>query len=72
MPDPCLSDAGASCDNSQLIAAINTCCSTTNTNLTAINTSLGLIIAANASCCTEIKANQDTMISLLNQILANI
>ena len=71
MANPCSSDPSAGCDNSQLIAAINACCATTNANLTAINANLALIIAANAACCTQLNAKLDTVISLLQTVISN-
>lgn len=68
MADDCTSDFGSTCDNTELIAAINTCCSTQNANLTTIATKLETISTEHAECCTNILAKFDTMISLLTEI----
>ncbi len=66
MAEYCSTDPTAGCDNSQLVNAINACCSTTNSNIMAGNTlSLSIGIKLDA-----IETKMDTMIGLLEDILA--
>ena len=67
----CESDPTAGCsDESLIVSAINTCCTTTNNNLTLQNTKLDAIKTSIDDCCVSQNEKFDEMIALLTTIAA--
>ena len=66
----CTSDPTSGCDNSEIVGAIENCCSQTNTNLTSIISKLTAINTQQTDCCASITSKLDTVIDLLS-IIAN-
>ena len=66
----CNSDPTAGCENSAIVAAINSCCSSQSAILTDIKTGIDTINTTISSCCASVSSKQDRMIELL-EIIAN-
>jgi len=69
MAQPCSSNPTSGCDNSALLAKINTCCSEQHTDSVAILAKLELIRAGNVTCCNSITTKLDTIAGLLQEIV---
>jgi len=66
----CSSDPTAGCDNSAIVAAINSCCSSQSTILNSIATKLDTVNTTLANCCEQIDDKNTEIIRLLG-IIAN-
>lgn len=64
----CTSDPTQGCDNSEIVAAIESCCVETNANLSAISDKLTTINSTILACNTETQAKLTSIISLLTTI----
>lgn len=66
----CTSDPTGTCDNSEIVAAIESCCVETNTNLTSISGKLTTINNTLVSNNTAVQAKLTQIADLLT-IIAN-
>lgn len=64
----CTSDPTGTCDNSEIIAAIESCCEETNTNLVSISGKLTTINSTLVANNTAIQAKLTTIVDLLTTI----
>ena len=70
MGNECNSDPFGSQGSSLIVAKITECCADTNVNIQGVKTSVDLVNANLAACCTQINNNLGTVITLLTAILA--
>lgn len=66
----CSSDPTAGCDNSAIVAAINSCCSSQSSILNTLSTKLTTINTTFENCCDNIDTKNTEIIRLLT-IIAN-
>ncbi len=64
----CTSDPTSGCDNSEIVAAIESCCADTNTNLEAISAKLTTINATLVSNNTAVQLKLTQIVNLLTTI----
>jgi len=65
----CSSDPTAGCDNSAIVAAINSCCSSQSSILNTIATNLSTANTTLSTCCAQIDAKNTEIIRLLTLIV---
>lgn len=70
MANNCSSDPSAGCDNSAIVAAINSCCSSQSTDLSSLAAKLDTINTTLSNCCEQIDTKNTEIIRLLT-IIAN-
>ena len=66
----CSSDPTEGCENSAIVAAINSCCSGQSAILSNINTGIATVNTSITNCCNTLSAKHDQIIALLT-IIAN-
>lgn len=70
MATNCSSDPTAGCDNSSIVAAINSCCSSQSSILSEVSAKLTTINTTLTNCCEQIDTKNTRIIELLT-IIAN-
>ena len=64
----CTSDPTQGCDNSEIVAAVESCCTETNTNLVNITNKLTTINSTLVANNTALQAKLTTIVELLTTI----
>ena len=64
----CTSDPTQGCENSEMVAAIESCCVETNGNLSSISDKLTVINSTILSCHTETMGKLTQIVNLLTTI----